>query len=487
MMDVSRIQFGTDGWRALLGSEINADSIAVVAQAFMDALPEITGRETGEIVIGYDGRESSAEFAAIFETCAAAHGWASYLSPEVVPTPVVSFNTLERGAQAGVMITASHNPTGYNGIKFKSASGSPFSAEMTQVVEQHLGHHPFMATDGLVHTTDLWEPYGKHLERMIDFAAIREAGLKVAIDSMAGAGARRLETILRDHGIEATTIDGEPRPDFNSRQAEPIEANLQPLREFLASHPGYSIGLATDGDADRLGVCLEDGSWQNAQETILLLSHYLLVKRGDPGALVKTASVTKRLEAFAHKADRSVINVQVGFKYVAEEMERQMVAFGAEESGGFGIGVHMPERDGIFSGLTMLELLAHSGHTRLSDLVHEIRLEVGDIHYRRIDIPTAVRDNGQWLNRLAEIAPGSIAGYSVTGTELFKSSRGWINGLKFHLEGEARWLLLRSSETEPLVRVYAEGDRTNEPVILLQAGRQLFKDAGVDFKDETGG
>ena len=480
-MNDQRIQFGTDGWRALLGSQINLETMSLVAQAFVDTLPEISQGESREIIIGYDGRQDSDIFALQFARIALANDWKPILSDRIIPTPVVSFTTKDRSARAGVMITASHNPAEYNGIKFKSSAGAPFSSEMTTAVEKNLGIHPVKHVENPIQTRDLWSPYRVAIESKIDLKLIQQSGLKVAIDSMAGAGAQFLEEILNDHGVAVKTIDGIPLKDFGGRQAEPIAQNLQPLQTFLSENPGFSIGLATDGDADRLGICYEDGSWQNAQDTIMCLGHYMVTIRKTPGDLVKTASVTNRIQILGMREDRHVHNVQVGFKYIADEMQAGQIVFGAEESGGYGFGIHIPERDGIFSGLIALEMLASTGYSTLSEYQKSIRENYGEIFYQRVDLPISESDTGVWLSELSDGNLTGVGSFAVTNQEIYQNSRGWVNGLKFYLAGENRWLLLRSSETEPLVRIYAEGDSSDEPFELLGLGKTLFQSVGVTF------
>jgi phosphomannomutase len=262
-----------------------------------------------------------------------------------------------------------------------------------------------------------------------------------------------------------------PSADFDGRLAEPVERNLQPLAGIL-QHGEFSLGLATDGDADRLGVMTNSGQWMNVQETILYLAEYYKGQRGVDGPLVKTASVTDRiLQLFPGE---EVADVQVGFKYVAEAMLEKQAAFGAEESGGFGFKEHLPERDGIFSGLIFLEMLAKSGFTSLEKFMEEKRKQLGNIYYGRIDLENDNPVRHDVLPTLASEVPEHLNGFKVLSTKNYTSSRSLINGLKFRLEGNPRWLLLRVSETEPIVRIYAEGESDDEVQTLLNTGKKLF-------------
>lgn len=470
-MEKKKIVFGTDGWRGLLGEELNVENIQLVAQAFADYM-RLKARNN-RVVIGYDGRSQSAVFARLFAEVLRGNRIEVLLSDRVVPTPVVSFIALTRHCDAGVMITASHNPASYNGIKFKASNGSPFSTEETALVESLIGHSlPNFDEKGILEENFLMA-YLNHLETLIDFDLLSRSGLKVVVDSMAGAGARILEQLLRPYGLVVDTIYGDPLEDFAGRMAEPVEKNLQPLAEVLRSG-NYSLGLATDGDADRLGVMTDSGLWMNVQETILYLAQYIVHQKGLKGPLVKTASVTDKICELLAGSDYSVIDAQVGFKYVAEAMMAHDACFGAEESGGFGFKGHLPERDGIFSALVFLEMMARSGFTSLDTFIKTKRQELGEIFYERVDVENHQASRHQVLPALASHLPETLAGYAVTGMQTYCSSRGLINGLKLRLQGNPRWILLRVSETEPIVRIYAEGENTEEVRQLLKAGMLLF-------------
>ncbi len=471
-MDNSKIVFGTDGWRGLLGEELNDHNIQRVANALVKYLQ--LKATTQRVAIGYDGRKNSDVFALLFAMILKENGFEVLLSDRVIPTPVVSFTCIHRKCDVGVMITASHNPPQYNGIKFKAANGSPFATEETALVESFITDSLPAMHEASISLVDLTDDYLRHVESLIDFNAIRSSGITPAIDSMAGAGGLILETLLEKHGIKSRTIFATPEHDFAGRLAEPVERNLQPLASLLMQED-FSLGLATDGDADRLGIMTDQGKWMNVQETILYLAQYYKGKRGIHGPLVKTASVTDRmLQLFPHE---EVADVQVGFKYVAESMIEKHASFGAEESGGFGFREHLPERDGIFSALIFLEMLAKSGHTNLESFMAEKRKELGEIFYDRIDRENNQPQRHNILPQRAEKPPAEIGGFAVATIQSYTNSRGLINGLKFRLEGNPRWLLLRVSETEPIVRIYAEGQNKEEVIKLLEAGQKILAPA----------
>ena len=464
------ITFGTDGWRGLLDSEINEQTISLVAQAFADY--NNVNFSDPKIAIGYDGRRNSKHFAEIFAEVLSGNGINVFLSDRIIPTPVLSFFVKENKLNAGVMITASHNPPQYNGVKFKADYGGPFLTEATLKVERLIGKTVIKKNSNRIKTLNFLLPYVAEIEKLIDFEAIRLSQLNILIDSMGGAGADYLERILLAHNIRAKTIHYPPDENFYNSLAEPIEKNLESLRNELIQNE-FSIGLATDGDADRLGVMLDNGDWLSAQETILLLADYVINKKYFTGHIVKTSSVTDKLKTLFQTDVRKVIDVQVGFKYITEEMIKSQVAFGCEESGGFGYGIHIPERDGIFSALLMIEMLANSGYQKLSEYINHKRKESGKIYYSRIDL---IYDKEDRINKLPDLFSRNlqkIDKFDVEEVKTFLSSRGILNGIKFILNGDNRWLLLRSSETEPIIRIYAEGQSDSEVKDLLEFGKIL--------------
>ena len=466
-----KIIFGTDGWRGLLDSEVNEETISLVAQAFADY--NLQRSSQPEIAIGFDGRRNSEKFAKIFAETLSGNNVKVFLSDRIIPTPVLSFYVKHNKLNSGAMITASHNPPEYNGIKFKADYGGPLLTEETLKVEELLGNSPIKKNKTNIEQTNLLLPYVEQLEKLIDFEFIRTSRLKILIDSMGGSGADFLERILLAHNIPAQTIFHPPDEKFYGRLAEPIEKNLKPLSEKL-KETDYSIGIATDGDADRCGVMLDNGEWLSAQETILLLTDFIVNTKQIKGHIVKTASVTDKLKTLFESKQRKIYDVQVGFKYIAEVMISKKIAFGCEESGGFGYGFHIPERDGILSSLFKVEMLAHSGFNKLSDYVKHKRKELGNIYYDRVDLKPDKSDKNNLLPELNNKNINTISNFRVVNVKAFYSSRNIINGLKYFLEGDNRWLLIRSSETEPIVRIYAEGQSNEEVKRFLDYGKSIL-------------
>ncbi len=466
-----KIIFGTDGWRGLIDKEINPTAIQLAAQAFADFL-KIENKSSA--AVGYDGRMYSRVFAQLFSEVLSGNGIKVWLSNKIIPTPVLSFTVKNLNLDAGVMITASHNPANYNGVKFKADYGGPFLTEETLKVEKLISKNPIKKSSVNIEVVDFMPVYFAQLKNKIDTDSIRSANLKILIDSMGGAGSEYLQTFLSSFGISSTTVYGEPSDDFYGRNAEPIEKNLVPLKDKLNDDGYWSLGIATDGDADRLGVLLDNGKWLSSQMTILLLTDFLIKQKKYKGDIVKTSSVTDKLRSNFETAGRKVHDVQVGFKYICEEMIKREVAFGCEESGGYGFGGHIPERDGLLSALMLIEMLAQSKFKKLSEYVKTKQKEFGEIFYDRIDFEYTQTDRNEILPQLFNFPPNSIAGFKVKGVDKFFSSRGIINGLKFYLEGNSRWLLMRSSETEPLVRIYSEGQSEEEVSTILNNGLKLI-------------
>lgn len=465
------IIFGTDGWRGLLDSEFTDDSVSLVAQAFSDYAKSSVAQPS--VAIGYDGRRNSKVFAELFASILEENGVTYYLSDRIIPTPVVSYFVKSQQLNFGVMITASHNPPEYNGIKFKASYGGPFFTEETHKVELLIGRSAIKKSQGTLRTTDLISIYKKHLESIVDFNGISRSSISVLVDSMSGAGGTLIQDLLNAHGLKATTIFDIPNETFSGRLAEPIEKNLIPLQNELKTG-NYSLGVATDGDADRLGVLLDTGEWLSSQETIVLLADYVKNEKKISGDIIKTSSVTNLLKANFETENCTVHDVQVGFKYICEKMMETDAAFGAEESGGYGFKGHIPERDGILSGLMFIEMFASSSSKTLTEYVYQKRKEFGEIFYDRIDHPYYKEDRNEILPKLEKTPPAFITQFGVNKIDSYCSSRGIINGVKFTLNGKSRWLLLRSSETEPLIRIYAEGESQQEVQQILKEGINLI-------------
>ena len=313
----SKIIFGTDGWRGIIDDQVNEETMSTAAQAFSDYLKL---NSSSSAVIGFDGRRKSQHFAEIFSEVLSGNDIKVFLSDSVTPTPLLSYAVKALNLSAGVMITASHNPYTYNGIKFKSASGGPFLTVETLMIEELLGKNSVVSNDSNIEKVDLLEIYSSHIESLVDFQLISDSGIYPLIDSMGGAGKMIVSDLLAKYGIQSNTIFGVPSESFNGRNAEPIEKNLKPLGDELMQGE-YSLGIATDGDADRVALVDESGRYISSQLLILLLAEYIIDQKKISGAIIKTSSVTDKLAYYFGSNEREVIDVQVGFKYVSEKMQ----------------------------------------------------------------------------------------------------------------------------------------------------------------------
>jgi phosphomannomutase len=475
-MPYHKITFGTDGWRAPLDTLFTEENVIRVAEAFVRFL-QSKKQTSNRIAVGYDGRRNSKEFALLFGRILSFHGIDVLLSESVIPTPVLSFAVQKHSCAAGVMITASHNPPSDNGIKFKGSYGGPFMSEQTSDVERLLTETVNgRQDDQRIHMTDLLPGYLERIDTLIDGAALRtyasqpSHNASVIIDSMGGAGGTIIEDFLIPLGWRAQTIFGTPEPTFYDRLPEPIEKNLGPLLYNTAATDAL-LGIATDGDADRCSIVYHDGTWMSAQENILALLWHLHVNKQWNGAVIKSASVTDKVRMLAHGWGEKVFDVSVGFKYITDVMLKEDVMLGAEESGGFGYKYHIPERDGILSGLMFCEMIAKSGKS-LRQIMNEITGIVGPLHYDRIDARYEKPDREEILPRLSKYSQNdAIGGFPVQSVRTFREGET-LTGVKFIL-GNSRWLLIRTSQTEPLVRIYAEGQQHDEVEVLLREGKNM--------------
>jgi phosphomannomutase len=459
MSQHTEIKFGTDGWRALIARDYTFDNVRACAEGVCRLLEE-SGEASQGLVIGYDTRWGSPEFAAETAQVSAAHGIKTWIADRIVPTPVLSYNLLHHKAGGGVVITASHNPGLWNGFKYKPFYAGSASQEIVDQLERHIaeaqadGKIPSIPladaqASGMVERTEMAPPYLSNLANVVDIDAIRNAGLKVGFDAMHGAGAGYFETAL---GVGNTTIDslrGTRNPGFPGMgQPEPIAPNLGPSIE-LARSGAYDVVLATDGDADRLGVLDEHGNFISTLSTFALLCLYQLDIRGLRGPVVRSITQSSMIDRLAALYEVPVHRTAVGFKYVGQTMMAVDAIAAGEESGGYAFRGNIPERDGILSGLMFMDLMVKTGK-RPSELVKMLAEKVGEHHYNRLDVTLGLGASKPDTQLLAANAPERIGGLRVLSTET-------PDGVLYLLES-GFWGLIRPSGTEPLLRIYAEGD-----------------------------
>ena len=473
------IKFGTDGWRGVIAEDFTYDNVRVCAQAVADYLKQSDLAKKG-LIIGYDTRFASEDFASAAAEVIAANGIKVYLCPEATPTPVISYGVSAQKAGGAIVITASHNAAIWNGFKYKSQDGSSASPEVTAEIEKHISRIfnsgkivPIISgkpsEQGLVEYLDLAPIYFQHIAKLIDLEELRRAKLKVVIDPMYGAGNGYLKNLLSGGVIEVVEINGERNPLFPGIQPEPITPNLTKLSATIREQ-GANVGLATDGDADRLGIVDEKGVFLTTLQVFALLCLYLLEVRAERGLIVKTVNTSSMLYRLGEIFDVPVRETPVGFKYIAEIMLIEDVLAGGEESGGYGFRGHMPERDGILSALYFLSLMVKTGKSP-SQLVDYLYSKVGPHHYNRVDVEFPEEERQRIIDGIKNNPPESIDGVKVAKFDT-------TDGFRFILADTA-WLLIRFSGTEPLLRIYAESSTPARVERLLEQGKVL---AGVpDF------
>jgi phosphomannomutase len=460
------IKFGTDGWRALMAREFTFDSVALVSRAFVRFYHE-NGYKKG-VAVSYDTRFLSRQFAAHVAGILQAAGIPVLLSDTFLPTPVLSHAVAANGLDAGIMITASHNPPEYNGIKFKSHYGGPAQNGMTSRLQQiceMLAGTVETATEPLaLKPVDFTPDYRAQVMKLIRPDIIKNFHARIVYDAMHGAGRQLLPDLLTELGMDVLSLHAEDNPGFGGTGPEPVPANLVRLSQTIREQRAV-IGIATDGDADRFAILDENGAFVQLHDLLPLLFEYLVTQRGWRGTVVRSTSMTDTVDRMASKYGIPVEEVPVGFKNISDRMVQQEVVIGGEESGGFGYGAHLPERDGLLSALLFLELVAWKG-LPVSKLVSGLRSEYGPFAYERIDhyFPSAkLREN---MDCLRNNPPDCIANLPVKQITL-------IDGIKFYLEQDA-WMLMRVSDTEPLGRIYCAARDLDSVRKLLTAGQKLL-------------
>ncbi len=470
----TEIRFGTDGWRGVIGRDFTFENVRWATQAVVDYMKESSLARQG-LIVGYDRRFLSREFAEEVAAVAAANGVNVLIGDNFAPTPAISLAVKLRGAGGGVMVTASHNPSRYNGLKFKESFGGSAFPETTEAIEKLLkkrwdvGDKPLFNSfkegveKGLITPFD---PIGDYLDKLrsfVDFEAIRKAKLRVVVDPMYGAGAGCLAELLREAGVEVLEIREEENPGFGGINPEPIDRNLALLMETV-KEGGYDAGLATDGDADRIGAVDGRGEFFNSHRILTLLLRHLVEVRGLKGDVVKTVSGTRMIDLLAKKYGITLHETPIGFKHICKKMLEGDILLGGEESGGLGITAYLPERDGILIALLLVEIMAANGK-RLEDILQDIFDEVGTFCYDRMDFEIEAERMAEVRDRLENFHPSSIGDVAV-------KNENRKDGAKFLMEDDS-WLLIRASGTEPVLRIYAEASSAQRVKALLDEGKRV--------------
>ncbi|GAC1644862.1 MAG: phosphoglucomutase/phosphomannomutase family protein [Acidobacteriaceae bacterium] len=469
---MTQIKFGTDGWRGIIADDFTFEGVRQCAAATADYVTKHEDPSKG-LVVGYDTRFLSREFARAAAEVIAASGINVILSDDYAATPAVSYAVKHRGLAGGVMITSSHNPPQWNGYKYKANYGGSGRPAIIKAIESELGNPaPKPGKPCTITEADLKADYVAALKNFVDLNAIKSSGMKFGIDTMYGSGRGILASIFDEAGIPYAAIRGELNPLFPGINPEPIEPHTHGCQQMVVRE-GCSAGLITDGDADRIGACDEHGNYVTSHMIFAVILRWLLERKGWSGDVVRAFNTTKMLDRIAARHGRKLLECGIGFKHICDLMLAQDILVGGEESGGIGISRHLPERDGILNSLILAQIMADEKRT-LGQLVSDLFAEYGAHYYGRIDLHIA-NDIKESAIARAHAGVADFAGHGVLRTED-------MDGVKFFLEDPAAnsdpkraeaWLLLRASGTEPLLRIYSEAGSPELVQQLLNAGRDF--------------
>jgi len=461
---MSSIKFGTDGWRGVIAEDFTFANARTVAMAIARYVVRCEDARKG-VLVGYDHRYAADRVAAAVAETISSTGTPVWLADKPCPTPAISLLVRQRGAAGGLVITASHNPYSWNGIKYKASYGSSALPSIVAQIEKELegvlanGVPLLPPRKELIHYLDPRAPYLDTIEKLIDWQRLREAKFRFVVDSMHGSGAGLLKELFDRNGVPCDEIRGTRDPRFGGVNPEPIEPHIDALRQAVRAG-NYDAGFAADGDGDRIGAINRDGSFVNPHQIFALMAWHLIGTRKLPGAIAKTFSVTKLIDKVAAKFSRKLHEVPIGFKYICELMLEQNILIGGEESGGIGTSLYLPERDATVSALFLAELMAWHGKS-LGELLAALHAEFGEYHLGRIDLDVG---RGQKEKAIAYFASESTRRLEKWDV----SRREDLDGVKLYLD-DVGWVMVRASGTENLLRIYAETSRPETTQSVLQA------------------
>ena len=477
-MQVSSIKFGTSGWRGLIARDFTFDAVRVATQGIALYLQSELKRPTSPIhrrrpvvILGHDTRFLGREFSLAAAEVLTAAGMAPLLCERDTPTPVIAHTIRVRKAIGGINMTASHNPAEYQGLKFSTFNGAPATPEVTRVVESHIaklqaeGWSTKSAVVGTFRckTIDPRPNYFKQIRKLIDFAAIKRARLKLAVELMYGTGRGYLDTLLAEAGAKITCFHAEPNPLFGGHHPEPNAEGMAEVSRFVRAGTAQ-LGLGLDGDADRFGIVDQDGTWLTPNQVLALALYHLKKNRKWTGAAVRTVPTSHQVDAVAEVLGVRLHETPVGFKYIGALMESEPIIVGGEESGGLSVKGHVPEKDGILACLLMAELVA-TERKPLGQILKGIEKHTGQFHTERINVAIAPERKQELLAKLAA-GPTTIGAFRV---EKFITT----DGFKF-LMPNREWVAFRVSGTEPVIRCYIEAKSAAGMKKLRQACQQLL-------------
>lgn len=454
---MTEIKFGTDGWRGQIAKDFTFENVEVVTQAIADYVKDNNLSSRG-VVIGFDNRFLSPEFGQACAKVLTGNNIKVFMTKEATPTPVTAFSVVKYNAAGAVMLTASHNPANHHGIKFIPEYGGPANKEITDKIVENVkrvqkeGSVKYTESEDLIEYIEPKEEYIKSILKLIDTDAIKKSNLKVVVNPMFGAGIGYTDTILKDLGCDVTTINNYRDTLFGGRLPDPNVKHMQDLIDVM-KRTNADLGLATDGDADRLGIIDSDGNFISPNQILYLLMHYLIHTRGWKTCVARTVATTYMLDRIGEKYGVEVIETPVGFKYIAEGFMYKDAFLGGEESGGVSIKGHVPEKDGILGCLLMAEMVAKLGKTP-TKIMEDLKQEIGYLYSGRLDIHCSQKEKERILEFLKTYKPHSIADNKV-------AKRIDIDGVKLVME-DGSWVLVRASGTEALFRIYAEGNTDDQ-------------------------
>jgi len=448
---MSAIKFGTDGWRGIIADDFTFANSRAVAEALSRYVVRGEDARKG-VIVGYDHRYASDSVARLVADVFSSAGTPVWLTDRPCPTPAISYLVSSRGAAGGIVITASHNPYRWNGIKYKASYGSSALPSIVAQIENELqfveaaGIPPLPPRPELVQPIDPRKPYLDALEKLVDFERIRKMKFRFVFDAMHGSAAGLLTELFRRNGVECHEIRGTRDPRFGGTHPEPIEPHIAPLQEAVTAGR-YQAGFAADGDGDRIGAVDRTGAFVNPHQIFALLVWHLAGARNLPGDIAKTFSVTKLIDKLAAKLGRQLHEVPIGFKYICELMLQQNILIGGEESGGIGTSLYLPERDFTVSALFLAELMTWHGKT-LCELLDELHKEFGEHHYGRVDLDVSAVQKEKAMRWFADGNGKKVLDWPVQRRET-------MDGIKLYI-GDVGWVMARASGTENLLRVYSE-------------------------------
>src|SRR5277367_793905 len=467
---MASIKFGTDGWRGIIAEDFTFANARIVAQAIARYAVRNEDARKG-VLIGYDHRFAADRVAADLAETISATGTPVFLATEPCPTPAISLLVRQRKAAGGLMITASHNPYSWNGIKYKASYGSSALPSIVSQIETELAWvqenpvAPLPPRKDLIKPLETRAPYLDTLEKLVDWKRLREAKFRFVSDVMHGSAAGLLRELFTRNGVACEEIRGARDPRFGGVHPEPIEPHIDALRQAVLAGK-YDAGFCADGDGDRIGAIDRDGSFVNPHQIFALLVWHLAGTRNLPGDIAKTFSVTKLIDKLAAKLGRKLHEVPIGFKYICELMLEQNILIGGEESGGIGTSLYLPERDATVCALFLAELMAWHGKS-LGDMLGTLYAEFGEYHYGRVDLDVTPSQKQKAIAHFSDNNVKSLLDWPIVRREN-------MDGIKVYL-GDLGWLLVRASGTENLLRVYCETSNEKTTQKVLSAVTQLVQ------------